>query len=188
MINPARVADLYKKHKAGKTGLSNAELIQLLEGMTFIQAFLQDAGREFHFVWKDINLDLSNLKDYHRSRALNRKIAPYQDYTRAAFHVNIGEKQQEYEVVGGVRFAYDKEKEKKFLLVSDGASRELYRIENDSAVWYGSLCGTEQQRFDATTPGRQFKYKRTEYLRLRPSEYRLLYVPGHTYEFKHKPA
>ena len=184
-MNPVITAALYRKQKAAES-LTNSELIDLIDGLTPVTAFLSHAGPEFHFCWREISLLLRDLKGFHSARKESRRIREHPELRTDQLQVRLSKDDlRSFKVLGGVRYAWRKaDGEKNFLMVSDGASRELYHIEGQTAVWYGSFCGTEQQRFDAAQPGDVFKYKRTTYRRLTPLEYLPLYVYGKVYKFR----
>lgn len=66
--------------------------------------------------------------------------------------------------------------------LTDGKAFEiLYRIDNDHAVWSGSLVPTAKERFDATPQGDVFRYRNTPLTRLSDEEVRSC-VGGKTFD------
>jgi len=87
-------------------------------------------------------------------------------------------------VVGGVEFQPENLPLTKFIITDDSGAKELYHIFNGTAIWYGSLNGTEQQRFDGVGQGRKFFYRRKEYKRLSMRTVRDIVSARDTYELQ----
>jgi hypothetical protein len=66
-------------------------------------------------------------------------------------------------------------------LVEAKAFEILYRIDDDHAVWSGSLVPTAKERFDATPQGDVFRYRNTPLTRLSDDEVHTL-VGGKTFD------
>lgn len=73
-------------------------------------------------------------------------------------------------VIGGVSYLSKTEKTIKLILVDEGASFLLFKIEDTKALFYGGLNGTEFKRFQSTESNKCFNYYRRQYRKLTMQE------------------
>lgn len=89
------------------------------------------------------------------------------------------------EVLGGLHVKRPRSGwEKDFIVVDDGGALMLYNLEGDTAVWYGSLCGTEAQRY-LTSPVRStFSYRYIQYNKKPKKEAARIVELGRNYRYR----
>jgi len=112
---------------------------------------------------KDINLD---IKDDNNN--------PYE-------YIIIGD--NTIKIIGGLEITEKDGTKNKVIMVDDVGTKPLFKIQGKKAVWNGGLSSTAQVRFFQTKEGGEFKYKSTQYKKLRMSEVRFMYDEENKYEY-----
>lgn len=85
-------------------------------------------------------------------------------------------------IVGGVKFDSKKIGHKEMIIAEDAGTNLLFEISGNTARYYGTFCGTEQERFNVTHDGRRFTYKYVTYVKMTLDEIKSL-VKKHRYEY-----
>ncbi|MBD3260258.1 MAG: hypothetical protein GF334_01050 [Candidatus Altiarchaeales archaeon] len=89
------------------------------------------------------------------------------------------------EVLGGLRVTRPKNNWKRnFIVVDDGGALMLYNLMGDTAVWYGSLCGTEAQRYTTSSVRSSFSYRYINYNKKSKKEAARIVELGRKYRYR----
>ena len=86
-------------------------------------------------------------------------------------------------VIGGLFYLINNLKSKTLLLVDEGASYLLFRVDEKKAIFCGGLNGTELHRFLETKPGGSFRYYKRVYHKLYMTEVQKLVDPAIVYYY-----